>query len=71
MINSITKLHLVGISTESYYDERIHKYDTQIGVWSTMHCWRSDTVYYPPPVPISLYMFIISGEWGVFSFCGI
>jgi hypothetical protein len=26
IINSITKLHLVGISTESYYDARIHEY---------------------------------------------
>jgi len=29
IINSITKLHLVVISTESYYDARIHEY--QIG----------------------------------------
>ena len=27
-INSITKLHFVGISTESYYDARIHEYET-------------------------------------------
>jgi hypothetical protein len=26
IINSITRLHLVGISTESYYDVRIHEY---------------------------------------------
>jgi hypothetical protein len=26
IINSIIKLHLVGISTESYYDARINEY---------------------------------------------
>jgi len=26
IINSITKLHLVGISIDSYYDARIHEY---------------------------------------------
>jgi hypothetical protein len=26
IINCITKLHLLGISTESYYDGRIHEY---------------------------------------------
>ena len=26
IINSVTRLHLVGISTESYYDARIHDY---------------------------------------------
>jgi hypothetical protein len=27
IINSITKLHLVGISTEVIYDARIHEYE--------------------------------------------
>jgi len=26
IINSITRLHLVGISTDSYYDALIHEY---------------------------------------------
>jgi len=29
IINSITKLHLLGISTESYYDARIQEYQTE------------------------------------------
>jgi len=32
-INSITKLHLVGISTESYYDKRIHNYQKSVNVF--------------------------------------
>ena len=30
IINSITKLHLVGISTESYCDARVHEYQTHL-----------------------------------------
>ena len=41
IINSITKLRLVGISTESYYDARIHEYQTNKQFFSTDIYWSS------------------------------
>jgi len=50
IINSITKLHLVGISTESYYDAQIHEYQ----IYKQLYKIKEQHAYFPFPILIAL-----------------